>query len=51
MAVFCPQPQDVCLEKLTQGDIWDAQKDMIFAVIGSVVALILHNLWGKETVN
>jgi putative membrane protein len=51
MEVFCPQPQQTCLEQLTQGDIWDAQKDMLFAVIGSVLALILHNLWGKKTVN
>jgi putative membrane protein len=51
MEVFCPKPQDICLEQLTQGDIWDAQKDMLFAVIGSVLALILHNLWGKKTVN
>ena len=51
MEVFCPEPQEVCLEKLTQGDVWDAQKDMLFAVIGSVFALIMHNLWGKKTVN
>ena len=51
MEVFCPEPQDVCLEKLTQGDVWDAQKDMLFAVIGSVFALIMHNLWDKKTVN
>ena len=51
MEVFCPEPQEVCLEQLTQGDIWDAQKDMLFAVIGSVFALIMHNLWGKKTVN
>lgn len=51
MEVFCPQPQQICLEQLTQGDVWDAQKDMLFAVIGSVFALLLHNLWGKKTVN
>ncbi len=51
MEVFCPEPQEVCLEQLTQGDVWDAQKDMLFAVIGSVFALIMHNLWGKKTVN
>ena len=51
MEVFCPEPQEVCLEQLTQGDIWDAQKDMLFAVIGSVFALIMHNLWDKKTVN
>jgi putative membrane protein len=51
MEVFCPQPQVICLEQLTQGDIWDAQKDMVFAIIGSVLALLLHNLWGKKTVN
>lgn len=51
MEVFCPEPQQICLEQLTQGDVWDAQKDMLFAVIGSVFALIMHNLWGKKTVN
>lgn len=49
MVVFCPQPQDVCLKMLTQGDIWDAQKDMLFAVMGSLLAMLLHMLWGKKS--
>ncbi|MBG7602988.1 MAG: DUF2238 domain-containing protein, partial [Gammaproteobacteria bacterium] len=33
----------------TQGDIWDAQKDMAYATIGSIIALLLHCLWGSKT--
>ena len=46
--VFCPFSQNVCLEGLTQGDIWDAQKDMIYAIIGSIIALLIHNIWGSK---
>jgi len=49
MEVFCPKTQEACFQALTQGDIWDAQKDMAFAVIGSLLALLLHSTWGKKT--
>jgi putative membrane protein len=31
----------------TQGDIWDAQKDMALALLGSVVAIVLLGLAGR----
>lgn len=49
MVVFCQQTAQVCFEALTQGDIWDAQKDITYAIFGSILALILHSLWGKKT--
>ncbi|OOZ75435.1 hypothetical protein BOW50_11650 [Solemya velum gill symbiont] len=49
--VFCKQPQEVCFDAITQGDIWDAQKDMAYAVIASVLALLLHLLWGSRSPN
>jgi putative membrane protein len=29
----------------TQGDVWDAQSDMLFALIGAAVALMLLSRW------
>jgi len=49
MAVFCKQPDEVCSEAITQGDIWDVQKDMAYAIIGSIIAMLLHSLWGSKT--
>jgi len=49
MVVFCEQPDEVCLEAITQGDIWDAQKDITYAITGSIIALLLHSLWGRKT--
>jgi len=49
MEVFCPNTQEACFQALTQGDIWDAQKDMAFAVIGALLALVLHSIWGKKS--
>ena len=49
MVVFCEQPDEVCLEAITQGDIWDTQKDIAYAIIGSIIALLLHSLWGRKT--
>ena len=48
MVLFCKQPDEVCLDAVTQGDIWDAQKDIAYAVIGSIIALLLHSLWGSR---
>lgn len=44
MAAFCQQPDDVCSTAVTQGDIWDTQKDMAYAAVGSLIALGLHAL-------
>jgi len=49
MVIFCRQTDEVCSELITQGDIWDSQKDIAYAVIGSLIALLLHNLWGNKT--
>lgn len=32
----------------SQGDIWDAQKDMLCDTLGAVVAVITFNFWGKK---
>ena len=48
MALFSNQPADVCAKAVTQGDVWDAQKDIAYAMIGSIIALFLHNLWGSK---
>ncbi len=49
MVLFCRQADVVCLGAVTQGDIWDAQKDIAYAVIGSLVAMLLHRVWGSES--
>ena len=49
MVLFCKQAEEVCFEAITQGDMWDAQKDMAYAIIGSMIALLLHRLWGSKT--
>ena len=49
MIVFCEQSLEACSEAITQGDIWDAQKDIAYAVIGSLIAMLMHSLWGKKT--
>lgn len=49
MAVFCEHSAEVCSEAITQGDVWDAQKDIAYAVIGSLIAMLLHSLLGKKT--
>ena len=46
---FCKQPEQVCLAAITQNDVWDAQKDMAYAVIGSVVTILVHNQFVKPT--
>ena len=48
MVLFCKQPDEVCFEAVTQGDIWDAQKDIAYAIIGSMIAMLLHRLWGSK---
>jgi putative membrane protein len=50
MASFCRQAAEICLAAITQGDIWDAQKDMCYAILGSLIALLLHGFWGNKRV-
>ncbi len=49
MELFCTLPDELCSEKITQGDIWDAQKDIAYAMIGSIMALLLHSRWGRKS--
>ena len=49
MALFCKQPDGICAEDITQGDVWDAQKDIGYAIIGSLIALLIHSLWGSKS--
>ena len=46
--VFCPFEQQICFDGLTQNDMWDAQKDILYAVIGSLIALLIHMKWGTK---
>ncbi len=50
MALFCKQADEICAAAITQGDIWDAQKDIAYAILGSIIALLLHSLWGRKAV-
>jgi putative membrane protein len=49
MILFCKQAEEVCFEAITQGDIWDAQKDMAYAILGSMIALLFHGFLGSKT--
>lgn len=51
MVVFSKQSDEVSAELMTQGDVWDAQKDITYAIIGSLIALLLHIAWGSKTRN
>ena len=51
MVLFCPGTELECVEGVTQGDLWDTQKDMAYAVIGAVIAMLVHGLWGKRRQN
>lgn len=43
MVLFCKAPD--CFTRVTQGDLWDTQKDMAFAAIGAVIAILVHRKW------
>jgi len=47
VAVLCTDNQQACIEALTQGDVLDTQKDILYAVAGSTIAWLLHRLWGS----
>ena len=46
MVIFCREPD--CSQFVTQKDVWDAQKDMAYAVVGAVITLLLHRYLSKE---
>ena len=46
MVVFCREQN--CVQFITQSDVWDAQKDMAYAFIGAVFALLLHRLLSRD---
>lgn len=46
MILFCREPD--CLNLVTQGDQWDTQKDMAYAVIGAVIIMLIHRRWGHS---
>jgi putative membrane protein len=46
MVVFCSEPG--CLQLVTQGDEWDTQKDMAYALVGAFVALLIHSRRGRR---
>lgn len=43
MLAVCTEPG--CLQLVTQGDEWDAQKDMAYAAAGACIALLIHGAW------
>ena len=45
MVLFCSEPD--CLQLVTQGDEWDTHKDMAYAFIGAIIALLIHTKWGR----
>lgn len=51
MAAYCKNPAAVCADALTQGDVWDAQKDMAYAILGAVMALVLHSAFSLKNRN
>lgn len=46
MVIFCSEPG--CLLLVTQGDEWDTQKDMAYAVAGAFTALLIHSKMGRR---
>ena len=48
MVVFCAGTELECANAITQGDVWDAQKDMAFAAVGATISMLLHMIWGKR---
>lgn len=45
MVLFCREHDRLLL--VTQGDQWDTQKDMAYAVIGAVIIMLTHGTWGR----
>lgn len=49
MIVFCRETN--CLQFITQSDVWDTQKDMAYATVGAVIALLLHRYLSRDGKN
>jgi putative membrane protein len=52
MLAFCNEPG--CLQLVTQGDEWDTQKDMAYAVGGACIALLMYaarHAWSQSQIN
>ena len=47
MAAFCDATD--CVALITQWDEWDAQKDMLYAVFGALITMVLHSAKRIET--
>ena len=47
MLIFCNEPGN-CFQRVTQGDPWDTQKDMAYALIGAVITLLVHSQWVRR---
>ena len=48
MVFYCPDTEQACAVAITQGDVWDSQKDMAYAIAGAVISMIAHHLWGAR---
>jgi len=49
VVILCnKETEEICLANVTQGDMWDAQKDIAYAVFGSLIAMPLHRIWGSK---
>jgi len=46
MIIFYREPD--CLQFITQNDVWDTQKDMAYATVGAVIAILLHRYLSKD---
>ena len=46
MVIFCREQN--CVQFITQSDVWDTQKDMAYAFIGTVIALLLHRYLSRD---
>lgn len=46
MLIFCSEPG--CSQFITQGDEWDTQKDMAYAVIGALITLMIHSRYARK---
>ena len=46
MVLFCNETD--CLQLITQGDDWDTQKDMAYAVAGACVTIFFHSKLGRR---
>lgn len=48
VVVLCKETEEACITNITQGDTWDAQKDIAYAVFGSLIAMLMHRIWSSK---